>query len=115
MANLVAGSIAYTMKNQRRLGNSKVQNKVQLVFGDGALVYVAGGIPLTPASMGCPNVIESCAVVSKGINGYMMQYNPASGKLVLLRNAASPASVPLVEATGDTPAAVTVEVEVIGW
>lgn len=84
MANISAGGVAYTMKNLRRLGNSKVSNRVQLVFGDGVLTYPAGGVPLTKGKLGCPNTIESLVVVEQGTSGYKFQYVGSSEKLVMI-------------------------------
>lgn len=84
MANLSAGSVTYTMKNIRRLGNSKVSNRVQLAFGDGSLTYPAGGIPITIGKLGCPNVVESLVVYDQGTSGYKYQYDTANSKLVMI-------------------------------
>jgi hypothetical protein len=86
MANLSAGSVTYTMKNLRRLGNSKVSNRVQLAFGDGVLTYPAGGVPLTKAKMGCPNTVESLVVYDQGTSGYKFQYDTANEKLVMIHS-----------------------------
>jgi len=84
MANLSAGSVTYTMKNIRRLSNSKVQNRVQLAFGDDVLTYPAGGIPITIGKLGCPNVVESAHCVYQGTSGYQFQYDSVNSKLVMI-------------------------------
>lgn len=118
MAALNANSVTYVVKNLRRMGNSKVQNRIAVTFGDGTATYPAGGVPLTIGKMGCPNIVESGVVASAGTSGYVFRYNQATNNLLMFRNQATPASAVLVEAsntTPDAPASVTVELELIGW
>ena len=58
MANLAATDITVTLLNQRRV-SGRVHNRVKLAFGDAALTYPAGGVPITKGKLGCPNIIES--------------------------------------------------------
>lgn len=84
MTAIAASDLTYTVKNLRRLGNSKVQNRVQIAFGDGALTYTAGGVPLTIAKLGCPNTVESLIVVEQGTSGYQYQYVGSTAKIVII-------------------------------
>jgi len=86
MANLAAGDVTYTLKTRRNLGNSRKFNRVQLAFGDGALTYPAGGIPITIAKLGCPNIVESLNVVDQGTSGYKFQYDSTNSKLVITQS-----------------------------
>jgi hypothetical protein len=113
MANIAASDVTYSVKNLRRLGNSKVHNVIQLDFGDGALTYPAGGIPLTPANMGCPNAIESLVIVDKGLSGYNFGHVQSSGKLAMFRTGAI--NTPEAEPSTVAVAAQSIIVEVIGW
>lgn len=118
MANILSSNVTYAVKNFRRMGNSKVQNRVAVTFGNGTLTYPAGGVPLLIGSMGCPNVVESASVVSAGTSGYVFRYNQATASLLMFRNSSSPTSAVLAEASSgsaDAPASVTVELEVVGW
>jgi hypothetical protein len=83
MANLAATDITYTVKNLRTLGNSKKHNRIQLAFGDGALTYPTGGIPVTASSLGCPNAIESLVIVEQGTSGYKFQFDTTNTKLIM--------------------------------
>ena len=116
MANIAAGDITYSLLQNRSLANSKKSNLVQLVFGDGALTYPAGGVPITIAKLGCPVIVESMAVVAQGTSGYKFQYDRANAKLVMIQGdndgvADGPGNQPSTVAI----AAQTIEVEVIGW
>ena len=84
MSDIASGDVTYTMKNVRRMGNSRVMNRVQLAFGNGALTYPAGGIPILKGKLGCPNVVESLQVVDQGTSGYRFQYDTANSKLVMI-------------------------------
>lgn len=99
MSALVAGSVTYTVNNKRRGGNSKVMNRVTLAFGDGALTYPTGGVPITIGNLGCPNAVESMVIADAGTSGYTFNYNSTTQKLqlyqlashnhdILLKNAA---------------------------
>lgn len=86
MANIAASDITYSILNARKREDSRVQNNVQMVFGDGALTYPAGGVPISKAKLGCPNVIESLVVYDVGTSGYMWRYDRANEKLVAIQS-----------------------------
>lgn len=88
MTAFVAADVTYTILTKRRLG-SRNANRVRLAFGDSALTYPAGGIPLTKAKLGCPNIVESLSVVSQGTSGYVFSYDQTNNKLVVTRTAAT--------------------------
>ncbi len=116
MANIAAGDVTYTILKQRLLSNSEKSHLVKLQFGDGALTYPAGGIPLSLAKMGCPTVIDSLKVTSQGTSGYVFSYDRANNKLVVLYGDNDNASDgPLIEASTVAIAAQTLEVEVVGY
>jgi hypothetical protein len=83
MANLAASNVTVSILNLRRLGNSKVHNRVKLVFGDGTSTYPQGGIPLTIGNLGCPNVVESLIICDQSTNGYNFQFDSVNVKLVI--------------------------------
>lgn len=116
MANIASGNVTYTMLNQRKLGDSRNSNRIRLAFGDGALTYPAGGIPLLKGSMGCPVVIESMVVVDQGTSGYKFQYDQDVEKLVIMHaDYDAVADGALIQASAVAIAAQTIEVEVIGY
>jgi len=84
MADIAAADVTYTLSQQRRSSDAYVNNKVKLQFGNGALTVGSGGIPLTPAKMGCPTTVGSIVVVDQGTSGYKFQYDSSTGKLVVL-------------------------------
>lgn len=88
MAALSAASVTYTMKVQRKGMDSRNCNKVQLAFGDGALTYPAGGIPLTIGNMGCPTTVESLSIVDQGTSGYKFSYDSTNAKLIVTHSGA---------------------------
>lgn len=88
MADIAATDVTYTILSQGRDARGKRQNIVKLVFGDAALTYPAGGVPLTKGKMGVPNTIEAMIPMGGGTTGYGFQYNKATDKLVLFQNAA---------------------------
>lgn len=81
MANLAATDITVTFLQQRR-NNGRSYNNIQLTFGDGAKTYPAGGVPISIAALGCPNVVESLDIFDGGIGGYTWSYDRTNQKLV---------------------------------
>jgi len=85
MADIASGDVTYALINQRRLGDCRNLNRVSLSFGDGALTYPAGGIPIAKGKLGCPTVIESMIVVDQGTSGYKFQYDQSAEKIVIMQ------------------------------
>lgn len=84
MADIASSDVTYTVLNTRKLNGSPSRklNRIRLAFGDGALTYPAGGIPLSIGKLGCPAVVESLVVVDKGTSGYEFMYDQSANKLV---------------------------------
>lgn len=85
MANIAATDITVTLLNQRKGEDGRRKNNVKLVFGDGVLEYPAGGVPISKAKLGCPNVIESLVVYDSATSGYKWSYDAANEKLVAMQ------------------------------
>lgn len=121
MADIAAGDVTYTVQSQE-IGEGGYKKLVlSVVFGDGALTYPAGGVPLTAGKMGCPNQIRSLSMVSPmASDGYVYKYDKTNNKVRIYQTAAvvdTDPAAPLDElADGvDAPAATTLIVEVCGW
>lgn len=114
MAALSAGSITYTIKNARRLGNSKVFNRVQMTFASGQ-TYPTGGVAFTQGNAGLPNAVESVIIEDDGTSGYSFNYNSSTAKVQFFTGGATLGN-PMAElANTITPGAITIFVDVIGW
>lgn len=85
MANIAASDITVTVINNRKREDGRKQLNLTLAFGDGALTYPAGGVPISKAALGCPTVIESLVVYDKGTSGYAWSYDRANEKLVAIQ------------------------------
>jgi hypothetical protein len=90
MANIATSDITVTILNNDLAGGPAMKRRVvaTLAFGDGALTYPAGGVPIDKAKLGCPNDIESLVVFDKGTSGYEWSYDRTNEKLVAMQNAA---------------------------
>lgn len=84
MADIAASDITVTILNHRRV-EARSHNNIELAFGDGALTYPAGGIPLSKGVLGCPNVIESLVVYDSSTSGYKWSYDKDNEKLVAIQ------------------------------
>ncbi len=117
MANIASSDITVTLVNRDCVGGSlKKRNVVKLVFGDGALTYPAGGVPISKGNLGCPNVIESLIVFDKSTSGYAWSYDKANEKLVAIQNAAHAHDVLLKggQAAAGTAAAAWYATDILG-
>ena len=85
MSGIGTANVTYTVNNFRRMGNSKVHNRVTLAFGNSSLTYSAGGIPLVIGSLGCTTVVESLWVVEQATAGYLFQYITSTNKLAIFQ------------------------------
>lgn len=121
MADIAAGDVTYAVVSRAIDDSGNKRNVLTVAFGNGTLTYPSGGIPLTKASFGCPNVIKSVDLFSPAsANGFVYKYDMANNKIRIYQTAAvvdtDPAAA-LVElvATTDAPAAATLYCEVVGW
>jgi len=85
MANIAAGDVTYTIGKQSLLEDGRRMNKVTLAFGDGALTYPSGGIPITIGKLGCPTVVDGFKIMDKGTSGYSFSYDFANSKLLMFQ------------------------------
>lgn len=118
MAAIAAGDLTYTITKKRKEDSGHNIFNITLAFGDGALTYPSGGVPLTAAKMGCPNSIISCLLVSPAsANGYMYKYDLANNKLRIYQGdndeAGDTAGIELL--TSIAPAAASLSLEVTGF
>ncbi len=118
MADIAASDVTYTLIKQREFHGVK-QHALSVVFGDGALTYPTGGVPLTKAKLGTPNVIESINIYDPAnANGFVYKYDATNEKVRIYQGEYSAgADADLIELAGGvaTPAAATLKVEVKGW
>lgn len=118
MAAIAATDLTYTIVKQRKEESGNKIYNITVAFGDGALTYPTGGVPLTAAKMGCPNNIISVLLVSPGAaNGYVYKYNLANNKILIYQGdndqAGDTALIELLNSIA--PAAATLSLEVTGY
>ncbi len=119
MADLAASDVTYTVDNQFPTQGGVKKYKISAAFGDGALTYPTGGVPLTKAKMGVPNVIQSLTVMEAAAgNGFLYKYDESTAKIRIYQgdndNAADAALIELVGGAA-TPAAATLSMIVHGY
>lgn len=118
MPDIATSDVTYTLLR------SDIEDKyrktvVSVAFGDGALTYPAGGVPLESDKMGAPNEVRSVSLHdAASSNGFVYKYDSANNKLRIYQgDNDGGADGPLVELAGGvaTPAAATLELQVEGW
>lgn len=88
-----------------------------LTFGDGALTYPSGGIPVTAAQLGFRNAIRDILFVdASGGDGYLYKYDLTNNKVRIYQgNYTASAVGPLVELGAVAVAATTLKIEAEGF
>lgn len=82
MAAIAASDVVYTLQNQEITGGGYSKKVMKIVFGDGALTYPSGGVPLTKGKMGVPNAVRSLKLIDPDdSNGYVYKYDFANNKI----------------------------------
>src|SRR3990167_10676915 len=85
MADLAASNVTYTIQEGTRTGcpsDPTFGAVFKLAFGDGALTYPSGGIPLTKAKLGCPEFIRSLEIIDSDDSlGNVYKYDYANNKI----------------------------------
>jgi hypothetical protein len=82
MADIASGDLTYVLVKQRKEDSSNKVVNLTVAFGDGALTYPSGGIPLDKAKMGVPNHIVSLSISSPAsADGLIYKYDQANNKV----------------------------------
>lgn len=84
MPAIVAANVTYTIDKREKLVRSK-QNQVQIVFGDGALTYPSGGIPLTVNGLGLSKAVDSLKILEGNANGYRYEWDKSANTIRIMR------------------------------
>jgi hypothetical protein len=91
MANIASTDVTYTITSQKKLEDSRKIVHATLAFGDGALTYPAGGIPVLKGSLGCPYNIDAFKIFDTGGSGYTYEFDKANSKIRIFQSAAAAA------------------------
>ena len=84
MADILAANVTVTINERHYLGRAGYLTEATVAFGDGALTYGSGGIPVTAAKFGFKQVIRSMQISDNGVSGHKFEFNPATNKIRML-------------------------------
>ena len=119
MADIAAANVTYTITRQRRNTDALRRNLVTIAFGNGALTYPTGGVPLTAGKMGTPTEVQSLTFTDEAnADGFLYKWDKANNKVRIYQgDNDAVADGPLIELVGGaaTPAATSLIAEVVGW
>lgn len=88
MADLASTDLTYTVSKIEKLEDGRKIVHATIAFGDGALTYPTGGVPILKGSFGCPTYIYSLDIFDKGGSGYDFAYDQTNQKLRMFQSAA---------------------------
>lgn len=120
MADIAATDVVYTINQAtNKVISGRREAIFSIVFGNGALTYPTGGVPLTAAKLGCPNNIEEFLFMdAANANGFLYKYDATNNKIRIYQgdndNAADAPGIELIGGSA-TPAAATLKAKVVGW
>jgi hypothetical protein len=118
MPSIAVTDVTHTVVRTQVMGQAprKVVSAT-LTFGDGALTYPAGGVPLDKTKLGCPNIIESVDLVDAGsADGFIYKYDLANNKIRIYQgDNPNVAAAPAVELGAVAVAAKTIKADFYGW
>ena len=77
MADLASSDVSYSEVSRTRISDSGLRHRqFKIEFGDGALTYPAGGVPLDSAQLGGSNELVSFALEdSASADGFLYKYD----------------------------------------
>ena len=122
MADFASTDVTVTVNQQKKVNGSPTRrnNQCTIAFGDGALTYATGGVPMPAGgSFGMPNKIVDSMIVQEtaGGAGYVAEYDATNNKMYLwMGDYNNAADGPLIQvANGTAIAAMSLECTVIGY
>ena len=109
MTMLAETNVTYTINDRTRIGK-KYFTEFTMAFGDGALTYPTGGVPITPSKIGFRRNIDALKVIESNGNTLLYEWDKSANKLRIFSEAR-------VEHTADSTAiaACSLEIYAIGW
>lgn len=91
MADIAAGDVTYTKIEGTQFScpsDPRFSAQFTLAFGDGALTYPTGGIPLTKAKLGCPTNLDSLVIMDDGNgDGFIYKFDKSNSKIRIYQSA----------------------------
>lgn len=114
MGDFVATDVSLTT-SERRIEQRKKINDMTMTFGDSALTYPAGGIPLpAKANFGMVRDLDYIRIYDPAnANGYVYKYDKTNHKLRIYQSASEAAHTPIFTGTAKKPLFVSEEVQAI--
>jgi len=114
MADLAATDVTIVML-ERRIEARKKINDCTVAFGDSALTYPAGGVPMpAKASFGMVRNLDILRIYDPAnANGYVYKYDRTNHKIRIYQSASEAAHTPIFTGTAKKPAFVSEEVQTI--
>ena len=85
MADLAASDVTVTVVERVKTDSSKNLVIATIAFGDGALTYPAGGVPISKSKFHCARSLDALIVMGKGTSGYEWSYDRVNEKLVAIQ------------------------------
>lgn len=119
MADIASANVTVTIERRAIEGKTR-RNRVKIVFGDGALTYPAGGIPMPSASsFGMKVRLDYLTFFDESDGtGVMWKYDKETKKLRGYEfdyAAGAEGSAIELDAGSDAPASQTFYAEAVGW
>ena len=119
MANIASTDVTYAYNTVNNIGRSKMI-ELTISFGDGALWYPSGGIPLTISKLGFKRNVESLTILESNGQALLFEWDRSANTIRIFYPTQETGSAGYragVEFTAGVtaPAATVLECLAIGW
>ena len=116
MVDLAASDVTVTI-NRKEDRNGMRRNYVTIAFGDGALTYPSGGVPLAKGKLGFTRSVDSFSVIETNTLDYNVEYDISAETIRLGEDDDPTGNAPFTELTAATsaPAAQTIRAVFEGY
>ena len=109
MADIAATNVTYTINERTRIGR-KYFVEATVAFGDGALHYLSGGVPLTNSKLGFRRGMDAFVVMESGGNALLYEWDKSANTIRIFTEGR------VEQTAGSTDiAATSLEVYAVGW
>jgi hypothetical protein len=87
MADIASTDVTYTLVKKIKGDDGYTKNIMTIAFGDGALTYPSGGVPLDANKLGVPyQIVKLDLFGAASANGLVYKYDAANNKIRIYRS-----------------------------
>jgi len=119
MADITSANVTYTINSKDHIGRKRL-HEVTIAFGNGALTYPTGGVPLTVAGVGFQKGLDALTILESNGKALLYEWDRSANTIRIFfptqeTNSSANRAGSELAGGSDAPAATSLECSVIGW